>query len=177
MILFFQEMEKRNRGQTIFGLSFGVIFSIILIIFLIGVAVYVIVYFLNIGSCSEIGIFYENLQDEIDKAWSQGIYQGTLSQLNLPSEIEFICFGNLSLTRVESNSVSLRNQILSEYIFTEKSNIFFYPAEESCDGDLASNSLEHVTFNEFFCTEVADGKINARLSKENGAALVSISKA
>ena len=78
-----------KRGEIY--ISFGMIFSVILIIAIIGVSFYAINYFLNLGKCAEISLFYQGFQNEIDEAWSSEIVKTTFVG-KLPVEIESVCF-------------------------------------------------------------------------------------
>lgn len=64
-------MRKLNskKGQEAVGMSFGWIFALILIIVFIITAIYGIKYFMNIGTCSRVGLFYDNLQQKVDEAY------------------------------------------------------------------------------------------------------------
>jgi len=168
-----------KRGQTVFGMSFGVIFSIILIIFLLGVAIYAITSFVGISSCSKVGLFYEGLQDEIDKAWTSGIYRGNFplerNPLVLPSGIEKVCFGGLNQAVLDNGNV--QSELKEAYFLVEDREIYMYPPDKACDGELSSNSLEHVSIANFFCVDVEDGNVEPfKLDKRTDASSVNISK-
>lgn len=169
---------KNKKAQTIFGLSFGVIFSIFIIIFIIGVAIYGITHFLSVGSCSKIGLYYDDFQEEIDGAWTSGIYRGTFSpEIALPSKIDVVCFGNFSAPPLTQQDSSTRDEIEFEASISPNSNIFMYPVRNACEGELAVNSLEHVHIPNFFCVENSNGKTPVRLSKEPTSQLVRLEKA
>jgi len=160
-----------KKGQAIFGLSFGVIFSIIIIIFIISTSIYAINYFLGISNCAKTGLFYEGLQDEIDKAWTSGIYQGPFpiegNPLVLPSGVEKVCLGSLTYAFSNREDESIRNELRYDYLLAADKDIYIYPPNKACDGELAFNTLEHETINNFFCVDVDKGKITTpfRLSK------------
>ena len=64
-------MDKK--GQI--DISFGMIFSIIIIIATVAIGFYVITYFLNLSSCTKVGLFWNSLNEEVDKAWNSDIAQ------------------------------------------------------------------------------------------------------
>ena len=155
----------KKRGQTIFGMSFGVIFSIILIIIFISVAFYAIRNFLGWNQCAQIGLFYTDLEKEVNKAWNDEIYIDTI-QFTLPSGkkgIKQVCFGNLTQSAV-AKYISTQTSLKTAYYFPESNNVFLLPVENACDIDMASFKLNHVSIEEFFCGDITDGKISITLS-------------
>lgn len=169
----------RKKGQTIMGMSFGVIFSIIIIIFILAIAGYATNYFLGLSKCSKVGLFQDGLQNEIDKAWTSGIYQGTFpidgNPLGLPSAIKKVCFGGLTQNPLDSADV--QDELLNKYFLDESREIYMYPPDKACDGSLGSNRLDHVAIGGFFCVDVVDGEIDVfRLGKRTTEDVVTISK-
>ena len=178
-------MIKRDskKGQEVIGMSIGTIFSIFIIIVIIAVAVYVIVYFLGVNRCANVGFFYEELQNEIDKAWTSGYkgnYEGRLvSSGVLKTEIEEVCFGNL--TASESGDDRIRREELERgNYYNTNANVFMYPGDKVCGG-LASKKVEHVKVvssgtltDAFFCVNVKenDGIIRVKLIMESRDSLV-----
>ncbi len=166
-----------KKAQTIFGLSFGVIFSIFIIIFIIGAAIYGITHFLSVGNCSRLGLYYEDIQKEIDKAWTSGIYRGAFSsEIDIPSKIDVVCFGNFSAPPLTQQDSFIRDEIEFEISISPNSNIFMYPVRNACEGELAVNALEHVHIPNFFCVENSDGQTPVQLSKEPTSQLVLLEK-
>jgi len=179
-------IKRCKKGQGVFGISFGVIFSIIVIIFTVSISFYAITYFLNLSRCGEIGFFYEDLQDEIDRAWTSGVYTQQFEG-KLPtgrSGIKQVCFGEL-----ENEPTSEEFKILYEKFKDmdppEGRNIFLDPPENACGGDLASNKLKHVEIidtvsggPDFYCRDVGkSGRVQQIITfddRENN--LVQISK-
>jgi hypothetical protein len=163
----------RKRGQESIGMSFSMIFSIILIIVFVAVAIYAIVYFLGMGKCTEIGFFFDELQKKVDEAWLSEIYHRTFTS-TLPGGIEKVCFGNLS---VSPDPGDVQIQInLKEKSHNPGHNLFLYPPDKACDGELVSYSLKHVSIPKFFCTEISsDGEIKIGIDIDHEA-LVRLSK-
>ena len=86
---------KNKKGQEVLGLSFGIIFSIILIVFFIVIAGIVIKSFLGAQDCARLGIFIDRLEKDVDKSWNSPSDSHTFKG-DLPSKIDYICFGNLT---------------------------------------------------------------------------------
>ena len=156
---------KNKRAQESFGMSFGMIFSIFIIIAIIAVAIYAITYFLNVGSCSKIGLFYDEMQNEINKAWTSDIYEGLFGENSeIPSGIDYICFGNLSQSTNRFREQKSEAELF--YSGSGEANIFILPNEKACDGSLASNILDHVETEEFFCVQPVKNKVSIRLQNQ-----------
>src|SRR3989338_4193949 len=88
------DILRGRKGQ--FEVSFGMIFSVIVIIAVIVVAFYIIMQFLEFKDCTALGLYYDNLESEINKAWaSTGVTSKTFSG-DVPSAVDYVCFGNLN---------------------------------------------------------------------------------
>lgn len=152
-----------KRGDV--SLSFGTIFSIIVIIAIIGVAVYAITYFVGLKKCTEISLFYKNLQDKTDQAWSSDsvsdMFVGTL-----PTDIEKVCFGNVSMAPAGPEYTALK------VYARQNANVFMYPPKEACETKHVA--LKHAKFNSFFCVPVDDGRLRVSMKKSSYEALVTI---
>ncbi len=168
-------MSLDKRGEGVFGMSFGVIFSIIVIIAIIGVAVYAIIYFLNLNTCTQIGLFYDALQKEIGEAWTSSIYNAPLNARLRESDIDAVCFGTLT-QQPETTDDRNKQQELKSYSYEPKSNLFLLPPNKACDGELAAFVLEHIQTNRFFCVQGGEGTSKVALKKEVSDALVTLSK-
>ncbi|MBU0466482.1 MAG: hypothetical protein KJ718_04035 [Nanoarchaeota archaeon] len=182
-------MKRLNRkAQGIFGLSFGAIFSIFIIALIIAVAFFAINHFLSLNKCTQVGFFYNNLQREVEKAWTSGIYgdafNGSLPQSGLlGTKIKKVCFGRLDSSFIDDPAVN--NELLTNYLFnpSENKNIFLYPPEEACDKSLATFNLRcregksecMTTSDRFFCVNVVKGKVSVFLRKGDTEALVKVS--
>lgn len=174
-----------KRGDGIFGMSFGVIFSIILIIFIIATAIYAIVYFMGLNKCTQVGLFFHDLQDEIDRAWQadnyDASYDGTLpaSGLLRTSDEEIkVCFGTLSQIPNGRNNEDIQEKLKDEYLANEEHNVFIFPPDNSCPS-LFSTKLKHVNpSTKFFCTLVdkTKSKVHVKLRKSTSEALVNITE-
>lgn len=158
---------KEKRGDL--SMSFGMIFSIILIVAIIGVSFYAIKYFLNLGKCTEISLFYEEFQKEIDKAWNSEITKKNFIG-KIPGKIEAVCFHNANAI-----GTGKEYEALKDY-FVTRGNMFLYPPENSCEQ--ASIKAEHLDLSElgWHCFEVRDGKATIPIEKGSFDALVKIKR-
>ncbi|MEM0465831.1 MAG: hypothetical protein QXW97_04000 [Candidatus Pacearchaeota archaeon] len=173
-------IKKKNnkkidkKAQEIFGLSFGMIFSIILIIFFIVVAFIVIKHFLSIQNCSKIGIFINDIEEEVERAWNSND-QSVEFKGYLPSGIKKVCFANVS------ESFRGADKEIGTYIdiYIDK-NMFLYPLNKACD--MAKYSLPHIDVNWItrtnnpYCIDVIKGKVLMIIEKNSNDRLVKIIK-
>lgn len=154
-------------------MSFGMIFSIILIIAIIAVAFYAITYFLDLSECAEIGLTYQDLKSEVDKAWNSEVY-GDVFSGGLPKGIDEVCFGKLDLTffgfKEEYDSIA-------RVFRHSEDNLFLYPPSGGCGKESASFNLEHAETSEFFCVPVVEREFSVRLEKGSFDSLVKLSEA
>ena len=157
-----------KKGQL--EISFGMIFSIIIIIFTIGVAFYVISHFVKINNCAQTGIFYQDLQENIDKAWQEDRTQGTFTG-KIPGSIEQVCFGNFTQTYDVKDGEEF--DYLKRYR-NENVNLFLYPPVSACGNDLATYNVKHAGTQKFFCITPKNGEISLKITKEVSDILVDI---
>jgi len=162
-------MKKRGQLQ----ISFGMIFSIILIVAFIAVAIYAIIVFINMKKCSEIGLFKQDLQEEINRAWNSEESSLTFKG-NLPSGIQQVCLIDLSKAGKGSNKELYDS--LKKYGYVNV-NMFFYPIKKVCK-DLRAFNIEHINITEItkqnnpYCVNIVDGKVEVKIEKSFYAALV-----
>ena len=171
-------INKRGKKAQI-QISFSMIFSIILIVVFIAVAVYGIVKFLGIQECAETGLFKQDLQTSIDKAWSSDSSYEIFPKNNpitLPKKIDYICFIDLGKESKGSHSdyyLSFKSEGLTNH------NMFFSPITEACSGqgsfEIKHINIEKITENENpYC--IANDKIEMKIEKAFGENLVRIKK-
>lgn len=161
-------MKSEKRGQL--EMSFGMIFSIIIIIATIGVAFYVISHFVKVNNCAQIGIFYQDLQERVDKAWQEDRTQGTFTG-KLPGSVEQVCFGNFT------QSYDPKDEEEFEYLKryrNEEVNLFLYPPVSACGNDLATYNLKHSRADKFFCISPKKGELVLKVTKDVSDILVKI---
>ncbi|MFZ5954983.1 MAG: hypothetical protein ACOYT4_01030 [Nanoarchaeota archaeon] len=114
-----------KKAQQTMALPFGFMFALILIVIFIIFAFIAINHFLNLGTCGNIGMFYENFQKKIDDAYASQSYSESF-KIELPSGMEKICFANLSekITNYEDYK-KIRPK--------DNANLFLIPQEKACD--------------------------------------------
>jgi len=156
-------IKRGKKAQTILGLSYGAIFSIIIIIMIISVAFYAINQFLDIGKCANVGLFYDDLQKEIDTSWTSGnvetTFVGNLPTGAIGTGVDYVCFGTL-IQDADAVDALKKEEFDSEYSFPRDHNIFIYPPDEVC---LPHKKLEHTTTDGFFCIKVEKGEVRVKL--------------
>jgi hypothetical protein len=161
---------KTGERKGAIQLSFGMIFSVIMIIAIVAITGYVISYFVNLGKATNVGLFYDRLQDEVNVVWNSAISSKTLS-FNVPSEIKSVCFGDLNARNYDSRYREEYEHLrrFSSNFEKENKNMFLYPTQEA--GEFAFNKLEHVDFSdlgeEFTCFDVKNGEVKIGFEKEN----------
>jgi len=164
-----------GKKAQVFGISFGVIFSIILIVFILVVAGIAINHFLVLKKCTQIGLFINELQNEIDKAWnsqkSSFEFKG-----QLPSSLEYVCFANLSSPILGG---SLEKKVYEDISLYEGSegNMFFYPKRKACDVPYVK--IKHIDLNKItrvrnpYCIAVEE-KVVIKIEKGFNEGLVTL---
>ena len=167
-------LPKSKRSQEIFGISFGMIFSIFLIIFFIIIAFIVIKEFLYAQDCAEIGIFVDNLKTDVKKTWNSPIDSHTFSG-NLPSEIKYVCFSDVSLPfKGEFQEIGDELGLYEG----KNANLFFYPTGKSCElpyHNIPNIDIEKIIIRENpNCIEVKKGKIEIKIAKDLNDKFVNI---
>ncbi|MDP2672326.1 MAG: hypothetical protein Q8O84_00750, partial [Nanoarchaeota archaeon] len=129
--------KVNSRGQQTLGMPIGMIFSIFLIVVFIVIAFIAVKQFLKIGGTADVGIFYQDLQKAVDDSWN-GQSSEKIFEINLPSKIEKVCFGNLSLEI--TGSLEDYNKIKDYFIY--EANIFLIPPENA--ESLEYHYIEHI---------------------------------
>ncbi len=152
-----------KRGDI--SLSFGMIFSIILIISILAVAGYAVMYFIDLKDCTTIGLFYRDIQGEVDDAWQSDTVRDSFTGA-VPGDITRVCFGNLS------EGKALPEYNLLRLYAGKNASIFFYPPAKACDTPYAQ--LPHSTINGFFCLPVVKGKVTVNFVKNTYDRLVTV---
>lgn len=119
-------MEKRGK-KAIMQLPFGMIFSIFLIAIFIVLAFFVIREFLSWKKCADVGLFYRDLEENVDRIFSSQITKNMSFEIKLPSGIDFACF-------VDTEK-SLSGEFREKYnsVFGKNINLFFTPSENACN--------------------------------------------
>lgn len=158
----------QQRGSI--ELSFNFIVSIIIIGVIIATVVYALMYFLDLQRCTTLGLFYKDLQTEVDRAWESEIARTTFSG-DVPGGIRSVCIGNVTL-----GAATDEYDILRRYR-TQSFNLFFYPPEKACD--MPTYRLNHIderTASTFFCAPVRDNSVSFTVTKDAGTSLVRVTQ-
>jgi len=146
------------------SISFGMIFSIILIIGILGISFYAIRYFLGLKQCTDYGLFNQDLDKEVMKAYESDSVKTTFKG-SLPSAIKSVCFGSL---KDSSNSVEFAD--IKKRYGSRDGNLFFYPpadAEDICS-KVSYRTVPHLSTEKlggFTCFPVVSGKVSIKLEK------------
>ena len=161
--------KKSCRAQ--FQLSFSMIFSIFVIIAILGVGIYAITTFLNIGKCTNLNLFVDDLQNKVDKAWTSTATQDTL-ELSIPADIGSICFSGNDETKFAPNFEREYGDL--RLYLGEGNNLFIHPPKKKCGIEMISYKIDHVNIDRFFCSEVSSGKVQLKISKSTIDPLVRV---
>lgn len=158
-------------------LPFGMLFSILLIAVFIFVAFYAIKVFLEQRDCSQIGLFINDLQSEVDNAWMSSETSSGIFSAVLPSGIRHVCFADLE----EAEGLSGDDDIIREIERNSADrNMFFYPAKYSCN--MPAQIMKHLNVTEItddenpYCIENKKGRINMTIKKDYYESLVKIKR-
>ncbi len=144
----------KKRGQQSTEMPFGIIFAVFLIVIFVIIAFNATKHFLDVGKCSSVGMFYDELQAEVDDIWSSQSGEKEF-KISLPSGIEKICFGDLTgkITNPgeDYDSISIYD--------VEEANTFLVPSEKSCN--MAFKNIKHINITQMtskknpYCVDVS----------------------
>ena|SRR3989338_884383 len=170
----FNNFRANKKGDM--NLSFGMIFSIILIVIFISFAFYAIQKFLDIQNSAQVGKFSSDFQASVNSMW-KGSEGSQSEQYFLPSKIKNVCFIDY-----ESGKRGKYQEFYGEFnqVFYGDENMFFQPvgSAQGFDSIYVRNiNVEAITEeNNPFCIGNTNGKVNIRLKKNFGEALVTVSE-
>jgi len=153
----------RKRGSI--ELSFGMIFSIIVVIAIVAIGFYVIKYFLDLGECTEVGLFYDEFQEAVDRAWRSELARDTFEG-SLPGGITSVCIGDL--TQGGSGDEFSAFQRYSR----SNANTFLYPIEHACGNSYITT--DHLAQRPFTCFPVINNRVQIGLEKTSTDTLVHV---
>lgn len=126
---------KDKSGQSVMGMPFGLIFSIMLIVVFIVLAFIAIRYFLRIGDCSTIGIFYRDFESKINSAWGSTEIKDEF-EISLPGSIQKICFFNSSARVTNYQDYNLIGS------YSGQDNLIPIPPKNNCN--MQSKFIPHL---------------------------------
>lgn len=168
------KLFQNKKSQQTLGLSFSVIFSILLIVFFILIAFIAINAFLKTKDCAQIGIFINNFETEINKAWDSQKDSFEFRE-RIPSKLDYVCFANLS-KRIKGEWDYVGEKI-SIYKGAQ-ATLFFYPPGKACEipyKNVRHLNIEGVTDSDNpYCIKIEDGVAKIRIEKGFNDALVSV---
>jgi len=156
---------KNHRGQMVFGMSFGMIFSIILIAVFIFVAIWAIWFFLDIKCQTDIGLFIEDFQEEVDEIWNSQQGERTFES-SICKNVEYVCVFNADR---DKKGGGISAEAYKNFKKIPGKNLFFYPKEKV---DVGSVEVDHLDISDAvdkknpYCFKVEDGKVEIPLKKD-----------
>jgi len=164
----------KNKAQM--QLSFGMIFSIILIVVFIAFAVYAIMKFMNLQEGVQVGQFFNNIQNDVDKMWKAG--QGSSEETYiLPSGVEYACLADFNSAKKGDDLIYYDDLKMAFYEFE---NLVFYPLGSGEGMD--SYNLKHINITGItktenpLCIPNIKGKIKMTIVMNPGDSLVTITR-
>lgn len=151
-------------------ISFSMIFSIFLIIAFIAVAIYAIVFFLGIAGCGKTGLFTEDFQTAIDRAWvsdgTETIFPTPDSSLELDRKIKYVCFVDFP----KPASGEWEEYYEEAELYGSESNMFYWPMDDICETQ-KTVIIENININKItekenpYCIENSKGKPEIKIVK------------
>jgi hypothetical protein len=127
-----------RKGQQSVSMGFGMIFAIFLIIVFVIVAFIAVKHFLDLGDTAEIGFFYDDLQNAVDKALKEQ-ESDKLFEINLPSGIEMVCFASERITNPGPEYDAI------ERYEVYNANLFLVPPEKT--DNMAWKTIERINIS------------------------------
>jgi hypothetical protein len=138
--------ERGKRAEGVMSMPFGIIFSVILIIVFISVAIYVIIKWLDLQKCTQVGSFYQDLQDKVNEAYSGTGYKDWMS-VSLPSGVKEVCFADLKAR--QSGKFKEEYDALN-HLEDYDANTFLYPEGGACN--MEYSLIEHLDLSKIIQT-------------------------
>ncbi len=170
-------LTKRGgkKAEGVFGMTFSMMFSILLIVFFVVAAFIAIRFFLSFQRTAEIGLFYEELQADVDEAWRANSAEINFNS-TLPSGIEYACFMNLSADALAADA---KEKEIYDYLkfsgASWKVNFALWPQDRV--GELGYKEIKNVNLPDSnpYCIAVKGRAVNIRIEKKFGEALPRVS--
>ncbi len=159
-------IKKRNKRAQLFGMPFSMIFSIILIVVILVVAFFVISYFLKFKRCSESGLFFNDLENEVKEAYESAFYETRDKPFtrSLPSGVEYVCIADIT----KDGSTEKEKEMIAKLrrYANQDSNVFLYPPQEVCS-EARSRYVNYLEEKEgLYCFEVNGGKVEIGIKRD-----------
>jgi len=160
------KIVKEKSGQMFLGLSFNMMFSLFLIVFFVIIAFIVINAFLKTQKCAQVGLFIEDFEIEIERAWNSQSQLRPDVKFTLPSGVSHVCFSNLSAPLV--GGFSDIGRVITRY--DVRNTMFLYPPEQTCDmARIVVRNLDLEVINSDmnpYCIMAEDGKVLITIEKK-----------
>jgi hypothetical protein len=128
-----------KKAQGTIDMSFNWIFALILIMVFIFAAIYAIIWFINMGSCSKVGLFYDDFQQKVDEAYQSSSSDFEM-EVNIPG-IKQLCFSNLS-EKITGSMTAYEELNLYEFY---DANTFLLPSTKACD--MPYKTIKHINLS------------------------------
>lgn len=174
------KMHEGKKAQMHF--PFQLIFSLVLIAVFLFVAFFVIRQFLDLQKCSQVGLFVQEFQKEVNDVW-QVQEASTEIELDLDPSLSYVCFANLTdkanlagLGRPERDDYAEIYDDLKVYFKYNQANMFLYPWQSACE--MPAHMIDHISLDGMpnpYCLKNTDGKVKIKLVKGFDDLLVKIS--
>ena len=143
----------KKRAQQSVEMPFGIIFAVFLIVIFVIIAFNATKHFLDVGKCSSVGLFYDELQKEVDSIWASQSAEKQF-KISLPSGIKKICFGDLN-GRITSPGADYDSISIYD---VQDANTFLVPPENACN--MAYKKINHINITQItskknpYCVDV-----------------------
>ena len=130
--------------------------------------------FLKTQKCARIGIFVDNFENEVKDAWNSQS-SSFESSGNLPSNIDYVCFANLS-DNFNGDNFDIENEI--GLYQGQNANLFFYPNKNTCN--MPYHNIEHLDIEKItasknpYCIAIESGEVEIEIGKEFDEGLVGL---
>ena len=167
---------KSKRSQGVFGLSFGTIWGIILIVFFIVGAFFGIRAFLDYQKCTSIGMFFNGLQSDVNRAWNS---QDSNFRYNssLPAGSEYVCFLNVTGSVKNANAIetTLYDTIKNAGWALGNNAYLYAPSKDFCT---KWTSIKHLNLTDHnpICAKVVKNMVSIKVEKKFEENLVRLSE-
>tara|TARA_Y100000310_G_scaffold337377_1_gene424298 strand:+ start:1084 stop:1602 length:519 start_codon:yes stop_codon:yes gene_type:complete len=155
-------LVKDKFGQSTMGLPFGIIFALFLIVVFIVIAFIAVNYFLDIGKCASVGMFYEELQGEVNDVLVSQETDNVEFEVDLPSGIERVCFWDTGGDTTRTASVLEDYDKISIYQ-VQDANVFLIPPGKACE--MQFKKIENINITEItsernpYCVDAGRGLV------------------
>jgi len=168
-------IKSKRCQEGVFGLSMGTIWGIILIVFFVIGAFFGIRAFLDYQRCASIGLFFEDLQSDVNRAWNS---QSSSFRFNstLPAGSEWVCFINVTAPAKNASNIEtgLYSEITNAGWMSGKNTYLYAPKKDFCMNWFNINHIDLSQHNPI-CVKVAKNAASIKIDKKFEDNLVRLS--